>query len=154
MPTFTDNQPQKMKDYELFLMGHPIFKANQPGEARYILVEGEAAIYHHGKLVETLQPGEILDSVAFGQTYGPDYVVFAKVNCYLVSIDEKIAAVLIAYPLDFRVEAMRVMVERLAFRLTPPIQLTVRPHVQPFVRPMPKVRSTSDTFGIAAAVSY
>jgi|GEM_PF-5656859 len=154
MLTSSDNQPQKMKEYELFLMGHPIFKANQPGEIFYILVEGEAAIYQYGQLVESLQPGEILDKVSLGKIYGLDYVVFAKVNCYLVPIDEKIADVLTAYPPDFRVQAMRVMVERLAFRLTPPIQLTVRPPTHSPVRPLPKVRSTSDTFGIVATVHY
>jgi CRP-like cAMP-binding protein len=154
MLTSASNQPQKMKEYELFLMGHPIFKANQPGEICYILVEGEAAIYQYSQLVETLQPGEILDKVSLDKIYGLDYVVFAKINCCLVSIDEQIAAVLTAYPPDFRVQAMRVMVERLAFRLTPPIQLTVRPPVQSPARPLPKMRSTSDTFGIVATVGY
>lgn len=154
MMTTIDKQSQKMKEYELILMGHPIFSAHQPGEACYILIEGEAVIYRQNNLVKTLQPGEVLDKVFFGQTYGPDFIVFAKINCCLVPIDEKIAAVLTAYPPDFRIQAMRVMVERLAFRLTPPIQLTVRRQAQSLVRPMPKVRSASDTFGIMAAVSY
>ena len=146
-----NNQPQELKDYELFLMGQPIFNADRPGAAIYIVVEGEAAILQNRNLVQTLKPGEFLDERV---TANPYSTAVAKSNCYLVPIDPKIRTVLEQYPLDFRVEAIRVMVERLTWRVSPPFKLAVRPLAQPVLARSTKTRSNSDAFSVASAVGY
>ncbi|MBI1881925.1 MAG: cyclic nucleotide-binding domain-containing protein [Chloroflexi bacterium] len=149
MTTSASNPSQKIKDYELFLMGHPIFSADQPGEAIYVVVEGEVTIYRGDRPAKTLRSGEFLNEIHLRATEGPGFCAIAKTNCRLVVIDQKIMAVLEQYPLDFRVEAMRVMVERLTWRVSPPIQLAIRPQPQPGIRSaIIKTRSISDTFSL------
>jgi CRP-like cAMP-binding protein len=150
MTTATTNQSQKIKDYELFLMGHPIFSAGRAGEALYVVVGGEVIIYRGDKPTQILKPGDFVSEIHLRTTEGQAFTAIAKTNCYLVTIDQNIAAVLEQYPRDFRVEAMRVMVERLTWRVLPPIQLAIRPQIQSGIRSAIKTRSISDSFSLAA----
>lgn len=152
MTTSAINQSQEIKDYQLFLMGHRIFSAGQPGQTIYIVVMGEVTLYQVETPIKTLTPGEFLDETHLRATDGRHFSAIAKTNCYLVAVDQNIRAVLEQYPPDFRVQAIRVMVERLTWRVPPPIQLVVRPQVQPGLRSSVKSRSISDSFSLTAAV--
>ena len=144
--------PQQIKDYQLFLMGHRIFGAGQSGQALYIVVMGEVTLYRGETPIKTLRPGEFLDETDLNATAGRHLSAIAKTNCHLVAVDQKIRAALEQYPPDFRVEAMQVMVERLTWRVSPPIQLVVRPPAQPGLRSGIKSRSISDSFSMVAVV--
>jgi CRP-like cAMP-binding protein len=132
-------------------MGQPIFNTDQPGADIYIVVEGEAAILQNGDLVQTLNPGEFLDERV---TANPYSTAIAKTNCYLVPIDQQIRTVLEQYPPHFRIEAIRVMVERLTWRVSPPFKLAVPPLSRPLPASPTRTRAITDTFNITAAVGY
>lgn len=149
MTTATTNQPKKIKDYELFLMGHPIFSAGQTGETIYVLIEGEVIICRGSEPIRTLRPGDFLNQMHLQTAEDQEFAAIARTNCHLVAVDQKIALVLEQYPGDFRVEAMRVMVERLTWRVLPPFQLAIPSHPQPNLRSPLKTRSISDTFNLA-----
>jgi CRP-like cAMP-binding protein len=144
MTTNIINQAQKLRDYELFLMGQPIMSTDQPGEAIFILIEGEVIIQRNDEAVKVLKPGDFLDETLLKS----GYPAIAKTNCQLVPIDQKIAAVLEQYPPDFRVEAMHVMVERLTWRVSPPVRLAIRPQTQSLIRNPFKPRSKSNSFSV------
>jgi CRP-like cAMP-binding protein len=150
MTTSATNQSQQIKDYQLFLMGHRIFNAGQSGQAIYIVVVGEVTLYRGETPIKTLRPGEFLDETDL-KAAGRHLSAVAKTNCHLVAVDQKIRTVLEQYPPDFRVEAIQVMVERLTRRVSPPIQLVVRPPTQPDLRSSVQSRSISDSFSLASA---
>lgn len=129
-------------------MGHPIINADEPGEAIYILVEGEVIIQRCNEPIKILKPGDFLDE----KLLKPGLSAIAKTNCRLVSVDQKIVAALTQYPLDFRVAAIQIMVERLTWRVSPPIQLAIRPQALPLTRNFIKIRSNSDTYSVTVPV--
>ncbi|HXV96852.1 MAG TPA: cyclic nucleotide-binding domain-containing protein [Anaerolineae bacterium] len=141
------NGDQKIKEYELFLMGQPIFNPYQPNKGPYVVVEGEVAVYRGTEWVETIRPGEFLDELTLAPAQ--DAAAIAKTNCQLVSIDEAMVAALEQYPPDFVVQIMRVMVERLTRRVVPPIRLVTLPQIQPASHRLPKTRASTKTLSLA-----
>jgi CRP-like cAMP-binding protein len=141
------NGDQKIKEYELFLMGQPILSSHQSNKGPYVVVEGEVAVYRGNEWVETIRPGEFLDELTLPPAQ--DVTAIAKTNCQLVSIDEAMVAALEQYSPDFVVQIMRVMVGRLTCRLAPPIRLVIPAQIQPASHKLPKTRASTKTFSLA-----
>lgn len=51
-------------DLRRYVPGEVIFRAGEPGDLLYGVVEGEVAIVHDGALLELISPGAILGELA------------------------------------------------------------------------------------------
>ena len=101
-----------------FEAGQAIFSEGEPGDLMYVVLEGEAEIRVHDKLVGTAGPGEIFGEMALVDAEPRSATVIAKTACRVVPIGETQFHFMIRETPHFATAVMRVMCQRLRQRAT------------------------------------
>jgi CRP/FNR family transcriptional regulator, cyclic AMP receptor protein len=105
---------QKAPNHLVFSTGDVIFEIGQTGEVMYGVIEGTVDLVVNGKVVETIQVGDVFGE---GALVHPSKVrastAIAKTDCTLASLDERRFLFAIQTTPMFAVEIMRSFSERL-----------------------------------------
>lgn len=89
-PAQTINIFQKHAELITFSAGETIFEQGQKGSCMYGVMEGEVDMIVGGKIIETIEPGDVFGEGALVQPDGSRAsTAIAKTDCRLASIDEK-----------------------------------------------------------------
>jgi CRP/FNR family cyclic AMP-dependent transcriptional regulator len=93
--------------------GHTVFSKGDPGDAMYVVLEGEVELRINESVAETLGPGEPFGEMALIDRSPRMATVIAKTPCKLVSIPEKRFLFMVHQTPYFSLQIMRIMAERL-----------------------------------------
>lgn len=96
-----------------FDAGQTIFSAGEPGDAMYVVLEGEVELRIHDTVVEILGPGEPFGEMALIDRAPRIATVVAKTACKLVAIPEKRFLFMVQQTPYFALQIMKVIAERL-----------------------------------------
>lgn len=93
--------------------GQPLFSAGDAGHMMFVLSTGAAEVIVNNRLVEVLQPGNIVGEMGIVSPGPRSASVVATSDCEFVAIDEKRFLFLVQQAPFFATQVMRVMAERL-----------------------------------------
>jgi CRP/FNR family transcriptional regulator, cyclic AMP receptor protein len=100
-------------DVASYPAGTLVFAAEQPGDAMFVVQEGEVDIVIRDQVVETVLAGGVLGELALID-HGPRSAsARARTDCKLVRIDAQRFKFLVQQSPFFAIEVMRVMADRL-----------------------------------------
>ncbi|MBH8555659.1 cyclic nucleotide-binding domain-containing protein [Nostocaceae cyanobacterium CENA357] len=88
-PVITVSIFQKQPNPQTFAAGEVIFEEGQPGDFMFGIVQGEVDILVNGKVVETIETGEVFGTGVLVGVENRTYTAIAKTDCQLASLDEK-----------------------------------------------------------------
>ncbi|WP_066377702.1 MULTISPECIES: Crp/Fnr family transcriptional regulator [unclassified Anabaena] len=88
-PVITIGIFQKQSDHKVFSAGEVIFTEGQPGEYMYGIVEGTVDISVNGKVVETIEAGEVFGAGVLVGVQNRTYTAIAHSDCKLAYLNEK-----------------------------------------------------------------
>lgn len=94
-------------------VGHTVFSEGDPGNAMLVLMAGRADVMIRGKVVETLQPGDIVGEMAIIDDSPRAATLVAREECNFIAIDDRKFRELTAENPDFALHVMRAMATRL-----------------------------------------
>ena len=106
-PILTVSIFQKKSDPKGFSAGQIIFEEGQPGDEMYGIIEGEVDILVNGKIVETIETGEVFDVGVLVGVKNRTYTAIAKINSKLVFLDEREFLFAVQETPMFAVEVMK-----------------------------------------------
>jgi CRP-like cAMP-binding protein len=102
------------KEATNFAAGQSVFKAGDPGEAMYIITEGEVDILDgSGTTLETAGPGSIFGELALVDDEPRSATVVAKTACRLVAVDRRRFEYMVQETPFFALAVMKVIADRL-----------------------------------------
>jgi CRP/FNR family cyclic AMP-dependent transcriptional regulator len=101
------------KESKKFKAGKTICKEGTPGDAMYVVLDGELEVSAGGKLIEVAKAGDVVGEMALIDTKARSATVTAKTDCRLVPITEKRFLVLVHQTPIFALLVMRTMADRL-----------------------------------------
>ncbi|MEH2205603.1 MAG: Crp/Fnr family transcriptional regulator [Nostoc sp.] len=113
-PVVTVSIFQKQPDPQAFSAGQVIFEEGQPGDNMYGILEGQIDILVSGKVVETIQTGEVFGVGVLVGVKNRTYTAIAKVDSKLVFLDDKGFLFAVQETPMFAIEVMRSYSERLS----------------------------------------
>lgn len=93
--------------------GQEIFRAGQPGDLMYVVLEGAVELSLQGRVIDTIGPGGIFGEIALLDDRPRSATAIAKEDCKLAAVDQKRFAFLVQHTPFFAIQVMRVMAERL-----------------------------------------
>jgi CRP/FNR family cyclic AMP-dependent transcriptional regulator len=93
--------------------GDTIFATGDPGDAAYVVTEGEVDLVLNGRTLETVGAGGIFGEMALIDRDPRSATALAKTDAKVVPIDQKRFLYLIQNTPFFAVEVMHVMAERI-----------------------------------------
>ena len=96
--------------------GHVIFSEGDPGNEMYVVIEGEAEVRIHDKVVETAGPGGIVGELSIIDDTPRSATFVAKTACKVVPIDKRQFNYMTQETPFFAITVMRVMADRLRHR--------------------------------------
>ncbi|MEH1910073.1 MAG: cyclic nucleotide-binding domain-containing protein [Nostoc sp.] len=88
-PVLTVSIFQKKSDPKVFSAGQVIFEEGQPGDNMYGILEGEVDILVNGKIIETIETGEVFGIGVLVGVQNRTYTAIAKVDSKLGFLDEE-----------------------------------------------------------------
>jgi CRP-like cAMP-binding protein len=88
-PVVTIGIFQKQPNPKVFSPGDVIFEEGQSGDIMYGIIEGEIDISVNGKVVETIEIGEVFGIGILVGVKNRTYTAIAKTDCKLGFLDEK-----------------------------------------------------------------
>jgi CRP/FNR family cyclic AMP-dependent transcriptional regulator len=100
-------------DIRTFAAGQTIFKAGDPGDLMYAVIEGEVDIYVHDRLVEALKEGGIFGELALIDTSPRSASAIAKTDCKVAAVTQARFIKLIQSTPFFAIQVMHVMADRI-----------------------------------------
>lgn len=104
------------KDIRSFAAGETIFDAGEPAEVMYGVVDGTVDIVVDDRIVETLEPGELLGEMAIIDGQPRSARAVAASACRLACIDQRRFLFLVQQTPNFALHVMRTLAERLRRR--------------------------------------
>ena len=111
-PVITVSIFQKQPDPQTFSAGQVILEEGQSGDNMYGILEGKVDILVNGKVVETIETGEVF---GVGVLVGvKTYTAIAKVDSKLASVDEKRFLFAVQETPMFALQVMKSYSERLS----------------------------------------
>ena len=113
-PVVTVSIFQKQPDPQVFSAGQVIFEEGQPGEHMYGILEGTVDILVNGKVVETINTGEVFGVGVLVGVKNRTYTAIAKVDSKLGFLDEKKFLFAVQETPMFALQVMRSYSERLS----------------------------------------
>lgn len=113
-PVLTVSIFQKQSDPKAFSAGQIIFEEGQPGDEMYGILEGEVDIVVNGKIVETIETGEVFDVAVLVGVKNRTYTAIAKINSKLVFLNEREFLFAVQETPMFAVEVMKSYSKRLS----------------------------------------
>jgi CRP-like cAMP-binding protein len=94
-------------------VGHTLFSEGERGDAMYVLMAGRADVLIRGKVVETMQPGDIAGEMAIIDNAPRAASLVAREDCNFIAIDADKFRELTAQNPDFALHIMKAMARRL-----------------------------------------
>ncbi|MEA5502660.1 cyclic nucleotide-binding domain-containing protein [Halotia wernerae UHCC 0503] len=88
-PVITVNIFQKQPNPQTFAAGQVIFEEGEAGDFMFGIVAGEVNILVNGKVVETIETGEVFGTGVLIGVENRTYTAIAKTNCQLASLDQE-----------------------------------------------------------------
>ena len=113
-PVLTVSIFQKQSDPKVFSAGKVIFEEGQTGDEMYGILEGEVDILVNGKIVETIETGEVFDVGVLVGVKNRTYTAIAKVDSKLVFLNEEEFLFAVQETPMFAVEVMKSYSKRLS----------------------------------------
>jgi len=113
-PVVTLSIFQKQPDPKVFSAGQVIFEEGQPGDEIYGILEGEVDILVNGKIVETIETGEVFGVGVLVGIKNRTYTAIAKVDTKLVFLNEERFLFAVQETPMFALEVMKSYSERLS----------------------------------------
>ena len=113
-PVVTVSIFQKQPDPQAFSAGEVIFEEGQPGEQMYGILEGTVDILVNGKVVETIDTGEVFGVGVLVGVKNRTYTAIAKVDSKLAFVDEKAFLFAVRETPMFALKVMKSYSERLS----------------------------------------
>jgi CRP-like cAMP-binding protein len=110
---------QKLKLFENasdtlhFHMGETVFADGEPGAEMYVIRAGKVDIVQKGKVVETLEPGNMFGEMALIDSAPRSATAVANTDCELVAINAKRFEFMVQETPNFALTVMKVMTDRL-----------------------------------------
>lgn len=105
---------QKQPEPKLFSAGQVIFKEGEPDDVMYGILEGQVEIVVNGKVVETIDTGEVFGvGVLVGVGYRT-YTAIAKIDCKLAFLDRRQFLYAVQETPIFALKVMKSYSERLS----------------------------------------
>ena len=101
------------KETTSFAAGQFVFKAGDPGETMYVVMEGEVEILDGSVLLETAGPGSIVGELALIDDEPRSATVVAKTDCRLVPVDRRRFQYMVQETPFFALAVMKVLADRL-----------------------------------------
>jgi len=105
-------------DARPYAAGGAIFRAGDPGDYMYVVVEGEVRISANGKELEMLGPGGVFGEIALIDNGPRSADAIAITDCRVVPIDESWFKFMVQQTPFFSLQIMRVMADRLRRSIT------------------------------------
>jgi len=106
-PVLTVSIFQKQSNPKPFSAGQVIFEEGELGGEMYGILEGEVDILVNGKIVETIETGEVFDVGVLVGVKNRTYTAIAKVDSKLVFLDEREFLFVVQETPMFAVEVMK-----------------------------------------------
>jgi CRP-like cAMP-binding protein len=100
-------------DFRILAAGSVVFEQGDPGDAMYVVLEGEVEVYVGTTKVETLAAGDIFGEMALIDRAPRAARAVAKTRCKLVSIPELRFVHLVQRTPQFSLHIMKVLADRL-----------------------------------------
>ncbi|BDI14963.1 hypothetical protein ANSO36C_07650 [Nostoc cf. commune SO-36] len=113
-PVVTVSIFQKQPDPKEFSAGQVIFEEGQSGNEMYGIIEGEVDIVVNGKVVETMETGEVFGVGVLVGVENRTYTAVAKVDTKLGFLDEKKFLFAVQETPVFALKVMKSYSERLS----------------------------------------
>ena len=113
-PVLTVSIFQKQSDPKAFSAGQVIFEEGQSGDEIYGILEGEVDILVNGKIVETIETGEVFGAGVLVGVKNRTYTAIAKVDSKLVFLNEERFLFAVQETPMFALEVMKSYSERLS----------------------------------------
>ena len=113
-PVVTVSIFQKQPDPQAFSAGEVIFEEGQSGDHMYGILEGEVDILVNGKVVETIETGEVFGVGVLVGVKNRNYTAIAKVNTKLAFVNEKRFLFAVQETPMFALQVMKSYSERLS----------------------------------------
>ncbi len=113
-PIVTVSIFQKQPDPKVFSAGQVIFEEGQPGDEIYGILEGQVDILVNGKIVETIETGEVFGVGVLVGVKNRTYTAIAKVDTKLVFLNEQRFLFAVQETPMFALEVMKSYSERLS----------------------------------------
>ena len=88
-PANTVSILQKQPSPRTFSAGQTIFRAGETGEFMYGILEGQVELFVNGKVVETIDTGEVFGTGALVGVGARTYTAIAKTDCKLAFLDQQ-----------------------------------------------------------------
>jgi CRP-like cAMP-binding protein len=105
---------QKQPDPKRFLAGQVIFKEGELGDCLYGILEGAVDLSVNGKIVETIQTGDVFGVGVLVGLEGRTYTAIAKTDCKLAFLDRYRFLFAVQETPMFALEVMRSYSERIS----------------------------------------
>ncbi len=112
-PVVTLSIFQKQPNPQTFSAGQVIFEEGKPGEFIYGILEGEVDILVNGKVVETIETGEVFGSGVLVGIKNRTYTAVAKTDTKLAFLDEETFLFAVQETPTFALKVMKSYSERL-----------------------------------------
>ncbi|MGV0103403.1 Crp/Fnr family transcriptional regulator [Nostoc sp. DSM 114167] len=113
-PVVTVSIFQKQPDPKVFSAGQVIFEEGQSGDEMYGIIEGEVDILVNGKIVETIETGEVFGAGVLVGVKSRTYAAIAKVDTKLGFLDEQGFLFAVQETPVFALQVMKSYSERLS----------------------------------------
>ncbi|MEH2380250.1 MAG: cyclic nucleotide-binding domain-containing protein [Nostoc sp.] len=113
-PVVTISIFQKQPDPQAFSAGQVIFEEAQTGDKMYGILEGEVDILVNGKVIETIETGEVFGVGVLVGVKNRTYTAIAKVDTKLVFLNEERFLFAVEETPRFALQVMKSYSERLS----------------------------------------
>ncbi|MEH1853544.1 MAG: cyclic nucleotide-binding domain-containing protein [Nostoc sp.] len=113
-PVVTVSIFQKQPDPKVFSAGQVIFEEGQPGDEMYGILEGEVDILVNGKIVESIETGEVFGAGVLVGVKNRTYSAIAKVDSKLGFLDGEEFLFAVQETPVFALQVMKSYSERLS----------------------------------------
>jgi CRP-like cAMP-binding protein len=105
---------QKQPGPQAFSAGEVVFEEGQPGDKIYGILEGEVDILVNGKVIETIETGEVFGAGVLVGVKNRTYTAIAKVDSILGFLDQEGFLFAVQETPMFALQVMKSYSERLS----------------------------------------
>ena len=103
----------KDQQSELFTAGTTVFQAGDTGDVMFAVVEGAVEIVLRGKVVDTMEAGDVFGEMALVEELPRAAAAVVKADAKLVRIDKRRFMFLVQQNPFFALQLMTIMADRL-----------------------------------------